>query len=80
MYIVYVLKSLSAKKSYVGFTNNIKERLRQHNSGQNYYSKRYMPWKLIYKEEFEKREEAIKKEKYLKSASGRRIILKKLFE
>lgn len=79
MFTVYVLKSLIAEKSYVGFTNNIKERLRQHNSGQNYFTKRYMPWRLIYKEEFEKREEAIKREKYLKSASGRRIVLKKLF-
>lgn len=80
LYTVYVLKSLSSLKSYVGFSDDVNRRLKEHNSGKNYYTKRYMPWKIIHTEEFKLLKEAVKREKYLKSASGRRIVLKKLFE
>lgn len=79
IYTVYVLKSLIADKSYVGFTDNMGRRLKEHNSGLNYYTKRYKPWKLIYQEEFDVFSEAVKREKYLKSASGRKLVLKQLF-
>jgi len=78
MFVVYILKSKIARKSYVGFTNNIERRLREHNSGNHFYTKRYKPWEIIHKEEFENFEKAIKREKFLKSTSGRRF-LKKLF-
>ncbi len=80
IYVVYVLKSKVANKSYVGFTDNLSRRLKEHNLGVNYYTKRYKPWELIYKEEFEAYNQAVKREKYLKSASGRRLVLKKLFK
>jgi len=79
-YTVYVLLSLVAKKSYVGFTDNLERRLREHNAGITYFTKQYKPWKVIYKEEFETQLEARKREKYLKSASGRKLVLKKLFD
>lgn len=78
-YIVYVLLSVSAKKSYVGLTNNLEKRLKEHNSGSSTFTKMYKPWKLIYTEEYENREDASKREKYLKSASGRKQVMKKLF-
>ena len=78
MYFVYILNSLSHKKSYVGITDNLERRLNEHNSGKHNYTKRYLPWELIYKEDYEFRIEARKREKYLKSASGRKF-LKKLF-
>ena len=77
MYI-YILKSKITKKSYIGMTNDIKRRLKEHNSGKHFYTKRYLPWEIIHIEEFSTVEEARKREKYLKSASGRRF-LKKLF-
>jgi len=78
-YTVYVLSSLSTKKSYVGFTDNLERRLHERNSGRGYFTKRYMPWKVIYTERFDSYTAAHKRERYLKSASGRSRILKKLF-
>jgi len=78
-YTVYVLSSLNFAKSYVGFTDNLERRLEEHNSGKTYYTKKCRPWKIIYTESFNSISEAVKREKYLKSASGRRLVLKKLF-
>jgi len=79
-YIVYVLKSLVSKKSYVGFTNNLGRRLKEHNEGKGSFTKKYKPRKVVYFEELENYVEARRREKYLKSASGRRLVLKSLFK
>jgi len=79
MFITYVLKSNSAKKSYVGVTDNIERRLREHNSGKNFYTKRYAPWEVIHAESFDSFEKARSREKFLKTTSGRRF-LKNLFD
>ncbi|MDO8498382.1 MAG: GIY-YIG nuclease family protein [bacterium] len=78
-YIVYVLSSTLLSRSYVGFTNDLERRLEEHNKGKSYYASRYAPWKIIYTEEVSDYKEARKREKYLKSASGRKRVLKKLF-
>ncbi len=78
-YIVYVLKSKSANKSYVGFTNDLERRIKEHNSGRHFYTKRYMPWEIIYQEKIGDLQSARKREKYLKSATGRKF-LKEVFE
>lgn len=79
MYYVYVLKSVKYKKSYVGFSNNLDQRLKEHNSGKSFYTKRYKPWIIIYKEEFKSEKEAIDREKFYKTRNGRRE-LKKIFD
>ena len=78
MFIVYILKSIDFPKSYVGMTNDIDRRIGEHNAGKHPYTKRYVPWELIYKEEYWDRKSARLREKYLKSAVGRKFI-KKLF-
>jgi len=65
--------------SYVGSTNNIERRLAEHNSGKSSFTKKFVPWELIYKEECLDRKAALKREKYYKSAAGRPKI-KLLFE
>ncbi len=72
MYYVYILISLKYKKTYTGISINPERRLRQHNSGYHSYTKRYKPWKVVYKKMFPTRMEARKREKYLKSATGRK--------
>ena len=54
MFYVYMLKSLDNKKSktYVGYTNNLKLRLKKHNSGIGAKSTRGYKWKIIYKKRF----------------------------
>lgn len=79
-YTVYVLSSRVAKKSYVGFTNNLNKRLEEHNSGKSIFTKRFAPWEIVYTEEVEDYIAGRKRERYLKSASGRRVVLKKIFE
>jgi putative endonuclease len=77
-YIVYILKSKIKETTYVGFTNNIERRLIEHNSGKSKFTSIYRPWEIVYKEEHTSLEEARKREKYLKTASGRRLIKKLL--
>jgi len=78
-YITYILLSKSKIKTYVGHTADLKRRLDQHNRGKGTFSSRYCPWEVLHKEEFAIEIDAIKREKYFKSAAGRRWTKKNLF-
>jgi len=80
MYYVYILRSKTSNKTYAGITDNLDRRLQQHNYGYHFYTKRYCPWVLLYREKYKNRDEARKREKYLKSAAGRRWLKKTLFK
>jgi putative endonuclease len=80
MYFVYILKSLNFAKTYTGITDDLERRLIQHNRGYHFYTKRYLPWRIIFSEKHSDRISARKKEKYLKSAAGRKWIKRVLFE
>ncbi len=80
MHYVYVLKSLSAPKSYVGMTDNLERRLRQHNDGLNSYTRRYIPWVIVHDEQCDTLSDARAREIYLKSAAGRRFLKKYVFK
>jgi len=77
-YYVYILKSVSVNKTYVGHTNNLERRLAEHNSGKSQFTKAYKPWRIIYSVKFNTRVEAIEREKYFKSSSGR-VFVKSIF-
>lgn len=79
MFTAYVLKSKIAKKSYVGATDDMLRRLKEHNSGKHFYTKRYLPWEIIYTETFKTWLEARHREVYLKSRSGRKLLKEKIF-
>lgn len=79
MYVVYVLKSMSFEKAYVGMTTDINRRLKEHDSKKHSYTKRFVPWKIIHIENFTSGTEARKREKYFKSASGRNFLKKNVF-
>ena len=72
MYYVYAISSENKNYIYVGLTDNIQRRVHQHNSGYEQTTKPYLPFKLIYTEEFATREEARKREKYFKSGAGKK--------
>ncbi|OGE89501.1 MAG: hypothetical protein A2760_02625 [Candidatus Doudnabacteria bacterium RIFCSPHIGHO2_01_FULL_50_67] len=76
MAYVYILKSINYRKTYTGSTPNLEKRLGEHNKGLCIYTKRYKPWKLVYHEKLESLHEARLREKYFKSAAGRRFIKK----
>ncbi|MBL7159827.1 GIY-YIG nuclease family protein [Candidatus Microgenomates bacterium] len=70
MYFVYILKSLKDNKYYIGQTNNLANRTKQHNNGKVRTTKHRKPLKLIYKESFSNREKAVKREKFFKTHKG----------
>ena len=74
MFYVYVLRSESDGGFYIGFTTNLRARLKQHQDGQSFATKSRGPWKLIYYEAYLNQEDALGREKYLKSGSGRRFL------
>ena len=80
-FYVYVLGSNKKghKKTYVGWTNNIKKRLYKHNIGKGAKSTRGRKWKILHKEKFISRKEAMSREYYLKKDKKlRKIIAKKI--
>ncbi len=74
MYYIYVIQSLIHGTRYVGNTENIAKRLYEHNLGKCHYTNGRRPWKLIYKEHYQTRIEATKREKFLKSGQGRKFL------
>ena len=71
MYYVYILLSLKNGRRYLGHTNNLERRIKEHNNGETRSIKAYIPYKLVYVERYMTREEASKREKYFKSGAGR---------
>ena len=66
-YYVYMLISKGNKPvSYVGYTNNLKKRIKLHNLGKGAKFTRGRKWKLIYKEKFTSKNKAILREYYIK--------------
>ena len=71
---VYVLRSLRDGKRYVGITDNVAKRLRQHNRGEVTSTKGRRPFAVVYEEHVGDTAEGRAREKYLKSAAGRRFL------
>jgi putative endonuclease len=71
-YVVYLLKSLTAGKHYIGYTQNLISRFKSHNElGKKGFTVRYRPWHVIHVEIFNTKKEAMNREKFLKSGKGR---------
>jgi putative endonuclease len=71
MITVYVIRSLDGSR-YTGISKDVNIRLAEHNSGRNRYTKAHMPWAIEYVEQHEGWQQAREREKYLKSAAGKR--------
>lgn len=67
MYYIYILKSLKTKMLYIGMTNNLRKRLEKHNSGSENFTKKYIPWELVYFEGYKDQKDAILRERRLKN-------------
>ena len=71
LYYVYVLYSLQDKRFYIGFSENIEQRVKEHNSGKNVSTKDRRPLKLIYYEYHLSKKDALRREKYFKQSKGK---------
>jgi len=73
-YFVYAIQSEVDKRIYVGLSHNVVRRLKSHNNGETFSTKGFRPWNLVYQEEVGNRENARKREKYLKSGCGKEYL------
>lgn len=76
MYYVYVLQSELDHGLYIGFSTDLRRRLRQHEGGESQATAHRGPWQLIYYEAYRFRQDAEGREKFLKSGAGRRYLAK----
>ena len=78
MYYTYVLLSEKDGKHYTGFTKDLKLRFEKHNAGKVESTKHRVPFKLLYYEACLDKDDALRREKYLKSYYGRQYLAKRL--
>jgi len=78
MYYVYILKSLKDNNFYTGYTSDLKRRIKEHFNSEEISTKYRLPLKLIYYESYINKKDALGREKFLKSGSGKRYIKKQL--
>ena len=78
MYYVYVIQSKKDKQFYTGFTRDLQNRLIEHNAGRVSSTKERSPFDLIYYEACLNEQDALAREKYLKSGMGKRYLKNRL--
>ena len=77
-FYVYVLESLKDGKRYIGYTSDLRRRIEEHQKGKSYSTRPRLPMKLIYFEACTNKEDAERREGYLKATGGRRFLVKRL--
>ena len=78
IYFVYILQSEKDGRLYIGLTDNIERRPKEHNEGKSLATKPFRPYKIIYYEAFWDIKDAKARERFFKSGWGRRSIKKML--
>jgi len=78
MFYNYVLQSIKNKNLYIGYTKDLRKRLKEHNQGLNRSTKPYRPWRLIYYEACLDEKDAKRREHYLKTTQGQRLLKRRL--
>ncbi len=74
MFTVYILYSSSILKYYTGQTQDLENRMLEHNSGETTSIKNGIPWVIVWRKEVETRREAMQLEKKIKSRGAKRFI------
>jgi putative endonuclease len=75
-YYTYILKSKKDNSYYIGYTQVLIKRIKEHNKGLSKFTKSRRFYILVFKKEFKTRKEAIKYERYLKSLKKRMYLEK----
>lgn len=74
MHYVYMLRSIRDGRFYTGYTTNLEKRLGEHNAGKVFSTKNRYPLELMYYEACRHKEDALRRERYLKTTYGKRYI------
>jgi len=75
MFYVYILRSESDDGFYIGFSTDLRRRMKEHQEGKSFATSYRGPWRLIYYEAYLEEQDAIGREKFLKSGGGRRFLM-----
>ncbi len=75
---VYILYPDKSKQFYVGFTHDLQRRYAEHNAGLSFATKPYKPWSMLYFEAHTSKEDALRREKYLKTSQGKQALRRML--
>ncbi|MCX6857000.1 MAG: GIY-YIG nuclease family protein [Verrucomicrobia bacterium] len=79
MFYVYLLRSTDdPKRTYVGFTDDLRQRVKDHNEGKSTHTAKYRPWVIETYVAFSDRKQALDFERYLKTGSGIAFAKKRL--
>ena len=78
MFYVYILHSQCDCGLYIGFSTDLRRRLKEHQEGKAFATSFRRPWRLIYYEAYLEQEDALGRERYLKSGGGRRFLKSQL--
>ena len=79
MFYTYVLQSQKNSRYYIGSTNDLKRRLKEHNQGRGgKYTNDNRPFDLLYYEAYQNKDLATQAEQFYKSGSGREVLKKKI--
>ena len=76
MITVYVLKSISSDIFYTGMTEDLERRLSEHNAGKSKFTSGHRPWVVMYSETQPDWKSARIREKYLKTTTGKKWLMK----
>ncbi|MDD3320049.1 MAG: GIY-YIG nuclease family protein [Paludibacter sp.] len=74
MCTTYILYSETSDIYYVGSTANLGDRLSRHNTGRSTFTKRGIPWVVVYKKDYSTKAEAYRAELYIKAQKSRKFI------
>lgn len=77
-FYTYVLLSRVDREHYIGYTNDLRRRLKEHRESKSFATRYRLPMDLIYYESCLVKDDAKQREKYLKSTPGRQFLAKRL--
>ena len=72
MYFVYIIKSSLLNRTYIGQTDDLQSRLKQHHGRLKAHD-----WKFVHVESYPTRSLAMRREKYFKTGDGRKVLQNK---
>jgi len=73
-YYVYIFLSKKDNKFYIGLTNNLERRLKEHHNGEVLSTKGRRPFELIFYEAYLNEKDAVRREDYFKTSKGKRTL------
>ena len=74
-FYVYILHNHSKNFIYIGYSENLRQRIQEHNEGKVKSTKFYKPLSLIFYEAYLSKKDAKRREKYLKTNKGRKTLI-----